>query len=608
MSPATGHRTVRRRPGDWDDVDTVLRVGLGAALVLMMGSVGQIIVGLTGGPPMVGFAGGALIGVLTALIRTGTPLSATAVGMAMVTAFLHIRAGAVATSMFTGSQGVLALAVLVVVVLVVADRVGTDMAPPIRGTEPVPPRRGLTVSSVAAALAVLAIIFVAAPFVVPVISRPVSLGEGPRLEVDGDGAGPVLASDRLDMTDRPDLTDKVVFTVDADRATFWRGQIFDQWDGRTWTQSQPRRFAATPEGELAHDRFDLGATGDDVLVQRFRLEAGYSDVVFAAASAVSVDAASQVVQTADGSVFTGAEAFGRGATYTAVSRRRPLTEEVLRAADGPIPEEVTLRYAADPETTPRVRDAALAATEGFTSNYDKVRALERWMDRTTRYSLDAALSPKGVDVVDHFLFTAREGWCEQVASSLVVMARVNGIPARLVTGYVPGEAKPLTGTYVVRERDAHAWAEVWFPDLGWVPFDPTASVPLAGADRAEPAAGQWLVEHGVQVLVGLAAVGLAGWSVFHLVRRTVAARRSRPQGWAAVTESRLEEWGRSTGQPRADAQTATAYAALLAARVGDPRVADVGRAVDDALYAPVGPDASTRQRVDALLEEVSIDR
>ena len=99
--------------------------------------------------------------------------------------------------------------------------------------------------------------------------------------------------------------------------------------------------------------------------------------------------------------------------------------------------------------------------------------------------------------------------------------------------------------------------------------------------------------------------GLAGWAVVHFVRRAVTAHRSRPHGWAAITESRLEEWGSATGQPRDDSQTATVYAALLAERVGDPRVADVGRAVDDALYALVGPDEQMQSRVDAVLDEVS---
>ena len=102
------------------------------------------------------------------------------------------------------------------------------------------------------------------------------------------------------------------------------------------------------------------------------------------------------------------------------------------------------------------------------------------MGANTSYSLDAPLSPSGVDVVDHFLLTSKQGWCEQIASSLVVMLRLNGVPARLASGFVTGEfdldLSPVPGS----RRDAHAWTEVWFEGLGWVPFDPTADVPLSG--------------------------------------------------------------------------------------------------------------------------------
>ena len=61
-----------------------------------------------------------------------------------------------------------------------------------------------------------------------------------------------------------------------------------------------------------------------------------------------------------------------------------------------------------------------------------------------------------------------------------MLARSVGIPARLATGFVPGEKDGLSGRFVVRERDAHVWTEVYFPGVGWQGFDPTASVPLAG--------------------------------------------------------------------------------------------------------------------------------
>ena len=116
-------------------------------------------------------------------------------------------------------------------------------------------------------------------------------------------------------------------------------------------------------------------------------------------------------------------------------------------------------------------------------------AIEDWMGAHTEYSLNAPLSPPGVDVVDDFLFRSKLGWCEQIASSLVVLARSVGIPARLATGFAPGERDALTGRFVVRERDAHAWAEIYFAGIGWQGFDPTASVPLAGD---KPASGSWM--------------------------------------------------------------------------------------------------------------------
>jgi len=80
-----------------------------------------------------------------------------------------------------------------------------------------------------------------------------------------------------------------------------------------------------------------------------------------------------------------------------------------------------------------------------------------------------------MDAVEYFLFEQKRGYCEQFSSSLAVMARSQGIPARVVTGYAPGEYNPFTGYYDVRASDAHAWVEVYFPGYGWSTFDPTPS-------------------------------------------------------------------------------------------------------------------------------------
>jgi hypothetical protein len=92
--------------------------------------------------------------------------------------------------------------------------------------------------------------------------------------------------------------------------------------------------------------------------------------------------------------------------------------------------------------------------------------------------------PLGLHSVDDFLFVSRRGFCEHYAGSLVFLLRAAGVPARVVTGYLGGETNPLDGHIVVRQADAHAWAEVWLgPTAGWVRVDPTAAIAPARVER-----------------------------------------------------------------------------------------------------------------------------
>jgi hypothetical protein len=129
------------------------------------------------------------------------------------------------------------------------------------------------------------------------------------------------------------------------------------------------------------------------------------------------------------------------------------------------------RYLALPANLPeRVTTLATTIAGGERTTYDRVKALERAL-RTLPYDEQVAPPPAGRDVVDYFLFEGKRGYCEYFASAMVVMARSLGIPARVATGYAPGE--PIAGGRLVRERQAHAWAEVYFAGHGWVAFEPT---------------------------------------------------------------------------------------------------------------------------------------
>ncbi|NJN95199.1 MAG: transglutaminase domain-containing protein [Anaerolineales bacterium] len=161
-------------------------------------------------------------------------------------------------------------------------------------------------------------------------------------------------------------------------------------------------------------------------------------------------------------------------TYSVVSYRPNFEPAQLRQASSRYPSAVAQRYLQlPPNISTRVRNLAQTLTAAQTNNYDKVMALTNHLLSNYPYNFYPPPHPPGAEVVDTFLFEDKEGVCEQYVTALVVMARMLGIPARLVAGYGSGDYNPLTGYYEVRLNHAHTWAEVYFPEHGWVPFDPT---------------------------------------------------------------------------------------------------------------------------------------
>jgi hypothetical protein len=204
-------------------------------------------------------------------------------------------------------------------------------------------------------------------------------------------------------------------------------------------------------------------------------------------------------------------------------------------------------------------------------------------------------------VVDDFLFNVRAGWCEQIASSLVVQLRDLGIPARLATGFVPGDHSRFTGEWVVRAKHAHAWAEVYFPGVGWQAFDPTAGVPLAGDARTPESPWSWVVRHWLVILgllAGLAALLAAGLALNGFVARR---RVLRARSWAARRLDDLERLGSGAGRVRKPSETAPEYAGALADVLGEAGLHGVGAAIDADAFSPSGIGADERAAADAVL-------
>ena len=428
---------------------------------------------------------------------------------------------------------------------------------------------------------------------------------------DGGPDNALVARDTLDMTTRPRLSAQVVMSVRSPTVSFWRTETFDRWNGSQWTRSGGRSGRLVENGRVVSSPEDIAAQEGETTTQDFRLETVYATALPAAASAVRVETSEEIAQRADGTLWSPGAPVGRGTTYSVRSRQMPVDGTSLRdtgsagqaAADGDDTAETVLaRYAEPPQTTDRVRSLALRVTAGANNDFDRIRALEAWMGDNTTYSLEAPLAPRGVDVVDDFLFESQEGWCEQIASSLVVMARVAGVPARLATGFAPGEYDGVGGRFVVRERDAHAWAEVWFPETGWVPFDPTAEVPLSGTEEATAGADarDWReIAGAVLLLVGV--IALAAGPLRRLVRRWSSKasterhqRRAEREHWDAAAEAQLERIGAAHGRARRAAETVTVYSAAVGSLLDDERVGQVGVIVDRIRYgAGAGSDSAS---------------
>lgn len=161
------------------------------------------------------------------------------------------------------------------------------------------------------------------------------------------------------------------------------------------------------------------------------------------------------------------------------------TPEELRDAGEEYPAWVQDIYLNLPDSLPaRVRALAQRQTAQAENPYDKALAVQAYL-RSLRYTLDMPPVPFAGDGVDHLLFTVGGGYSDYFASGMAVMLRAVGVPSRLAAGYTPGE-KQDDGSYVVRDRNSHAWTEVFFPGYGWVEFEPTPGRPPIVHGRETP--------------------------------------------------------------------------------------------------------------------------
>lgn len=260
------------------------------------------------------------------------------------------------------------------------------------------------------------------------------------------------------------MSDAVAFRVSfagdipAPRDRYWRGLVLTSFNGRTWTGREPGRSrTARDEIEVVGERIDYEIT----------LEPTKQQWVFA------LDIPTQ---------------WSLSKTFMAreqqLARVLPIDQRIAYSVTSytnyRIGRDLSNMYhdwfsRLPEDTNPRTAALAREMRAQAGSDFDFAQAvLNKLNQEEYYYTLDPP--PLGSDPVDRFLFDTRRGFCEHYASAFAVLMRSVGIPARIVLGYQGGEVNPLGGHLVVRQKDAHAWTEIWLEGEGWRRVDPTAAV------------------------------------------------------------------------------------------------------------------------------------
>ncbi len=280
---------------------------------------------------------------------------------------------------------------------------------------------------------------------------------------------------RVELPDQP--------AIEKDQL-YLRGLAYDQYDGRSWNHRGLHRrslglvaegtFLARPAGSRPSGSLSVPIRQDILL------ETIDTAVLFAAPFADLVSGEFLTVQ-ADGMgglhlPFPPSSRI----RYSVMSHAPRLVTDERSAATLVYPDPIRSHYLQVPTESQQVADLARRVTQQATTPFERMLAIQDHLLENYRYSLDvdeATLSHP----LEEFLFTRKIGYCEHYATAMVVMLRTLGIPARLVTGFLATEWNEYGSYFTVRQRDAHAWVEVYFPHSGWITMDPTPTIAAAVA-------------------------------------------------------------------------------------------------------------------------------
>lgn len=366
---------------------------------------------------------------------------------------------------------------------------------------------------------------------------------------------------------------------------YMRGVTLAAYDGRGW--SNPPRL--TRLETAANERWHTTEfKGRKQLVQSITLLFN-SSILYGAPEQLEPGLNYEAEVRADGDL---AALWSRARTYTLVSAIPAVSTEQLAAAlgwgeDRPLPAGYEIHLQLPESVTERTRQLAAELTAGLETPYAKAQAIETYL-RQYEYDLAVPEPPDAVnEVADYFLFDLRRGYCDYYATAFAVLARLAGLPTRFATGYAVGSWDPVEEVWIITEAEAHSWPEVYFPEYGWIPFEPTAGrptlsrigLPETSSGVAVPAVPAPVVEStpestwNWQMLLWLAPLTLLAWGGVVSAQRWQARREDPWQG--------LLRWGQRVGRPIGEGETVLEYGSGLADHIVTRQrsEADTGRVV-----------------------------
>lgn len=307
-------------------------------------------------------------------------------------------------------------------------------------------------------------------------TRPVQTGFGRTLTLGGERS----------VSDRP------IMEVEASSGRYWRAVAFDRFTGRQWINTAEGETTYRSNQPIPTTSWTARAPVTQTITVRTptgNVLLAMPDVVQASIPLAALQQPLAYANLAD-SASTGQDdtevtwarsriTLEAGESYRVISSHTTVTIRELREAGiVDYPAQTLDRYLQLPlGFSSQIEELAVQVMADAPTTYDKVKTLERFL-RAFDYDEGIAAPPANVDPLEYFLFDIQRGYCDYYASAMAAMLRSQGIPARTASGYAEGTYDPEIGTYLITERDAHTWVEVYFPTYGWIEFEPTAGESL----------------------------------------------------------------------------------------------------------------------------------